>query len=101
MPEHLRSGGLITKDGDIQMYLTWYFGSIVAFFILNYMLRVWFENIIKKPCFLEKNSVQKQRYLEKWTSNWHHVIIVAMVYWGFSNEECGAFAWFYNDVCFL
>ena len=24
-----------------------------------------------------------------------------MVYWGFSNEECGAFGWFFNDICFL
>ena len=57
MPEDKKSGSLITKPGDAQMYLTWYFVSIVIFFIMNYMLRVWFEHIIKKPSFLEKNSV--------------------------------------------
>ena len=40
----------------------------------------------------------KQRYLEKWTSNFHHLLIQILVWINFQNSDCD----FWNDeICFM
>jgi len=67
------------------MYLIVYFGSIIAFFIVNFVMRGLFTYVVNKKVWGNKSDIGKQRYLEKWTSNIHHVIIIYFNYYNFKN----------------
>ena len=104
MPENFRQGSVFTKPEDSQIYPKVYVGAIVAFFIINFILRLMFTYCCKKELFNAKNKVQKQRYLEKWTSNVHHVIIVCLTSFNFMYQTCEEGEgqnFFNNDVCFM
>ena len=42
MDERDQSGSLVRDSADLQRYAIWYFGSIIAWFIVNYFLRLFF-----------------------------------------------------------
>ena len=75
LPESNKDGNLITKEGDLLLYIQWYVGAVVFFFIARFAIRFFFEKIIKKENFMKMDEQGKQRYLEKWTSNFHHLLI--------------------------
>lgn len=59
---------------------------------------------MKKQDYLNKDAKAQQRYLEKWTSNVHHVIIVYMIYCHLVETNCEGsypYIFLYDDVCFL
>ena len=49
---------------------------------------------------MKKEEKDKLRYLEKWNSNWNHLILILMVYFNFQEalKDCN---FFNDDVCFL
>ena len=83
VPEEARNGSIFNDPENLNMYLQFYFGSIIFFFITNFTLRLFFE-AIGKTNYAGKEPVAKQRYLEKWNSNVHHVIIFGLVYYGYT-----------------
>jgi len=103
MPENFRSGSMFTKESDLQTYLIVYLASIVAFFIINYFLRFLFSTCVNTNVFDKKSVKERMRYLEKWTSNVHHVLIVYLTYYNFKNQDCEieGESFFSNDVCML
>jgi hypothetical protein len=49
---------------------------------------------------MEKTEKEKLRYLEKWNSNYNHVIVMIMVYVNYleAAKDCDFFT---DDVCFM
>ena len=85
MPENFRTGSVFTTDQDYKNYLMVYFASIVVFFIINFILKLMFTHCVNTKVFLKKDTTERMRYLEKWTSNVHHVLIVYLTYYNFKN----------------
>ena len=91
---------MMPEFDEIWIYLAFYFGTIIFHILWHYVLRFWFETIRAKPYFMDKNEKQKMRYLEKWNSNWNHVLVMIMCYWNYleSQKDCDFFT---DDVCFM
>lgn len=101
IPEEARNGSIFNDPENFNLYLQIYFGTIVFFFMTNFALRFFFE-AIGKLNYHDKDPVAKQRYLEKWNSNVHHVIIFALVYYGYtSHDPERPFVFFKDDVAFM
>ena len=88
------------RHSDLLLYLAFYFGTFFFHIFWHYVLRFWFERIRAKDYFMEKDEKAKLRYLEKWNSNWNHVIVMIMVVVNYMKEsqECDFFR---DDVCFM
>ena len=84
LPEDARNGSIFNDPENLNLYMQFYFGAFIFFFITNFSLRFLFE-AIGKANYHDKEPVAKQRYLEKWNSNVHHVIIFCWVYYGYTN----------------
>lgn len=100
LPEESRDGSWLPEYSDLYIYLAFYFGTIVFHIMWHYVLRFWFEKIRAKPYFMDKDEKGKLRYLEKWNSNWNHVIVMIMCYINYieASKDCDFFT---DDVCFL
>jgi len=104
MPENLRDGSIFADPENLGYYLSVYFSAIIFFFITNYCIRLVFDGIGKKGFAEKDDPIVRQRYLEKWNSNLHHVIIFALVAWGYCNQKVEGsypYIFFYDDVAFL
>lgn len=80
------------------LYLGVYFGTIIFHMCWHYVLRYWFEKIRAKPYFTEKKEKDKLRYLEKWNSNWSHVLLMIIILINYQYEDC---SFFKDDICFM
>lgn len=91
---------MITKDGDLAEYITVYFSSILFFFGVRLFWDFLFtKTMFKKNFYIEMDQKTKNRYLEKWTSNLHHImaaILAAINIWYVS--DCNILT---DDVCFM
>jgi hypothetical protein len=101
LPKEARNGSLFNDPENLNLYLQFYFGAMIFFFLTNFALRFLFE-MIGKANYHDKDPVGKQRYLEKWNSNVHHVIIFSCVYYGYTNQDIeNPFIFFKDDVAFM
>ena len=59
---------------------------------------------LNRESWQKKDEVKRLQYLEMWSANTHHFIIVAFVIYNFCNSGCpGAYPmiWFESNTCFL
>ena len=80
LPEENKNGTMLPETKELWIYLAFYFGTIIFHIFWHYVLRFWFEKVRAKDYFLDKDEKSKLRYLEKWNSNWNHVIVIIMCY---------------------
>ena len=101
VPEDARDGSIFNDPENLNLYIQFYVGAILFFFMTNFGLRFLFE-MIGKANYSDKDPVGKQRYLEKWNSNVHHVIIFCFVYYGYTHQDIqNPFVFFTDDVVFM
>ena len=100
LPASNKDGHMVTQDGDLKLYLFSYFSSIVFFFGVRLFWDYMFtRTIFKKDFYIAMDQQTKNRYLEKWTSNFHHIlaaILAASNFWYIS--DCDIWT---DDVCFM
>ena len=91
---------MVTKDGDLAQYIFVYFASIIFFFGVRLFWDFLFtKTSFKKDFYISMDQQTKNRYLEKWTSNTHHIlasVLAAINIWYVS--DCDIWT---DDVCYM
>ena len=98
-----------TKDAAYE-YACFYFGSILFFTLVFFVLKtvfppiasVFFYNFYGR--YQEMDDRGKARRIACLTSNTHHVLVFCVVIYNFSESACegtNSFKWFKSDLCLL
>ena len=88
-------------ENDLQMYLTYYIGSTLAFIAIFNILFYFFSFTSQE--FRDRTHQKKLIYSQMWAGNSHHVAILFFVFYNFMYSECeGSYPliFFYDDICF-
>lgn len=102
LPLNKRDGTIITSDTDWQIYVGFFFGSMLFYALLTMSLDVILGKY--REAYMALDRIKQKVYLSNIIANCSHSAVCIFSIYNFSSPDCTdpyPFKWFVDDICFL